>query len=65
MLSGNCGEEHTWIFPGNCEGGVQTAYVTDGHKIIELGLHVRSLVTGSMANGPCVPCILISWVSGV
>ena len=24
--------------PGNCGGGVWTAYVTDGHRIIELGL---------------------------
>ena len=37
--------EHTWLLPGNYGGGVQTKYqelgvflyVTDGHKMIELG----------------------------
>jgi hypothetical protein len=44
--------------PGICEGRVQTEYqelgalpcVTDGHRIMELGPHVRSLVSGSVAN---------------
>jgi hypothetical protein len=22
LLPGNCGEEHTWLLPHNCEGGV-------------------------------------------
>jgi hypothetical protein len=22
FLLGNCGEEHTWLLPGNCGGGV-------------------------------------------
>jgi hypothetical protein len=39
--------------------------MTDGHKIMDLGLCVRSLVTGSMANGPLVTYRLIYWVSGV
>ena len=47
LLPGNCGEEHTWLLPGNCGGGVQTAYVTDGHTIMELGPHVRSLSLGA------------------
>ena len=56
LLQGNCGEEHTWLLLGNCGGGVQTEYqelgalpyVTDGHRIMELRPHVRSLVSGSM-----------------
>jgi hypothetical protein len=40
----------TLLLPGNCGGGVQTAYMTDGHRIMELELHVRSLVSGSMAT---------------
>ena len=32
----------------NCGGGVQTAYVTDGHRIMELGPHVvRQLCLGA------------------
>ena len=26
LLPGNHGEEHTWLLPGICEGGVQTEY---------------------------------------
>ena len=58
LLLVNCGEEHTWLLPGNCWARVQTeyeglgtlSYVTDGHRIMELGTHARSLVSGSMAN---------------
>ena len=51
LLPGNCGEEHTWLLPGNCGGGVQIAYVTDGHRIMELGPHVRSLCLGAWQTG--------------
>jgi hypothetical protein len=47
LLPGNCGEEHTWLLPGNCGGGVPTAYMTDGHRIMDLGPCVRSLCLGT------------------
>jgi hypothetical protein len=58
LLPGKCREKHTWLLPSNCGGRVQTEYqglgvlhyVTDGHRIMELGPHVRSLVSGSVAN---------------
>ena len=28
LLQGNCGEEHTWLLPGNYGGGVWIAYVS-------------------------------------
>jgi hypothetical protein len=48
---------------GNCGGGVQTEYqelgalpyVADGHRIMELGPHVRSLVSGSVWQTSCRP----------
>ena len=48
----------TWLLPSNCGGGVQTEYqrlgvllyVTDGHRIMELRPHVRSLVSRGMTN---------------
>jgi hypothetical protein len=73
LLPGNCREEHTWLYPGNCGGGVQPEYqelralpyVTDGHRIMELRVHgVRSLVSGSVAHGS-IPCRIFYWVSGV
>jgi hypothetical protein len=51
VLQDNCREEHTWLLPGNCEGGVWTAYVTDGHRIMELGPHVRSLCLRAWQTG--------------
>ena len=44
--------------PSNCRGGVQIeykglralSYVTDGHRIMELGPHVKNLVSGSVTN---------------
>ena len=53
-MSCNRREEHTWILPSNCGGGVQTKcqglgvlpYVIDGFKIMELWPRVRSLVSG-------------------
>ena len=52
-------KEHNWLLPGNCGGGVQTEcqelgsllYLTDGHRIMELGPHVRILGSESIANG--------------
>jgi hypothetical protein len=38
----------TLLLPGNCEGGIQTPYMTDGHRVMKLGPHVRSLVSGSL-----------------
>jgi hypothetical protein len=47
LLPGNCGEEHAELLPGNYGGGVQTAYVTDGHRMMELRAHgVRCLCLG-------------------
>ena len=41
------------------------AYVTDGHRIMELRAHgVRSLMFGSVAYGS-VPCGIFYWVSRV
>jgi hypothetical protein len=51
MLPGNCGEEHIWLLPGNCGGRVQTAYVTHGHRMMELGPCVRSLRLGAWQTG--------------
>jgi hypothetical protein len=72
-LSGNCEAEHTWILPGNCRGGVQTEYqelgvlpyVTDDHRIMDLGPCVRILVSKSVANFPPNPFRVIYWVSRV
>jgi hypothetical protein len=73
LLPGNYGEEHTWLLPGNCGGGVQTEYQelgalpyeSDGHRIMELGPHVRSQVSGSMVNRHSVPCMNTCWGSGI
>jgi hypothetical protein len=44
LLQDNCGEEHTWLLPGNCGSEVWTAYVTDGHRMMDLKAHsVRHL----------------------
>ena len=48
LLQGNCGKKHTWLLPGKCGGGLWTAYVTEGHRIMELGPHVvRQLCLGA------------------
>jgi hypothetical protein len=48
LVSDNCGEEHTWLWPGNSGGGVWTAYVTDGHRMMELRAPgVRRLCMGA------------------
>ena len=48
LLLDNCGEKHAWLLPGNCGGGVQTAYVTDGHRTMELrACGVRRLCLGA------------------
>ena len=48
LFQGNCGEEHTWLLQGNCEAGVWTAYVTDGHRMMELRASgVRCLCQGT------------------
>ena len=65
LLRDNCGEEHTWLLPGNCGGGVWTAYVTNGHRIMGAGSLCQEPMSGSMANGPSLPCRLICWVSSV
>jgi hypothetical protein len=41
----------TLLLQGNCGGEVQTAYVTDGHRIMELGPRVRSLSLGTWQTG--------------
>ena len=48
LLQGNCGEEYTWLLPGNCEGGVWAAYMTECHRMMKLRAHgVRHLCLGA------------------
>jgi hypothetical protein len=41
----------TLLLPGNCEGGVKAAYMTDGHRITELGSPARSPCLGTWQTG--------------
>jgi hypothetical protein len=51
LLQDNCGEKHTWLLSGNCGSGAWTAYVTYGHRMMELSPHVRSLCLGAWQTG--------------
>ena len=40
-------ESKTWLLPGSYMGGVWSAYVTEGHRVMELGPPLRSLCLGA------------------
>jgi hypothetical protein len=49
-IASNCGEEHIWLVPGNCRGGVQTEYKQVSYTLwlisIYKGVHTMHVLSG-------------------